>query len=122
TGARMSTRAGSLARTGGPARRDAPLVANLRRAGAVVIGKANLSEWANIRSSRSSSGWSGRGRQTRNPHVLDRTPSGSSSGSGAGVAAGFAALAIGTETDGPIISPANAHGGGGHPPAPGVVQ
>ena len=122
TGDRMLTTAGSLAMTGAPAPRDAPLVANLRRAGAVLIGKANLSEWANIRSSRSSSGWSGRGRQTRNPHVLDRTPSGSSSGSGAGVAAGFAALAIGTETDGSIISPANANGVVGIKPTVGVVS
>ncbi|HSS59929.1 MAG TPA: amidase [Candidatus Limnocylindrales bacterium] len=122
TGDRMLTTAGSLAMTGAPATGDAPLVARLRRAGAVLIGKANLSEWANIRSSRSSSGWSGRGRQTRNPHVLDRTPSGSSSGSGAGVAAGFAAFAIGTETDGSIISPANANGVVGIKPGAGVVS
>jgi amidase len=122
TGDRMLTTAGSLAMTGAPAPRDAPLVTRLRRAGAVLIGKANLSEWANIRSSRSSSGWSGRGRQTRNPHVLDRTPSGSSSGSGVGVAAGYAALAIGTETDGSIISPASANGVIGMKPGVGIVS
>lgn len=122
TGDRMLTTAGSLAMTGAPAPRDAPLVANLRRAGAVLIGKANLSEWANIRSSRSSSGWSGRGRQTRNPHVLDRTPSGSSSGSGVAAAAGYAAITIGTETDGSIISPSNANGIVGIKPGVGVVS
>ncbi|TMC83814.1 MAG: amidase, partial [Chloroflexi bacterium] len=108
--------------TGAPALRDAPLVARLRRAGAVVIGKTNLSEWANIRSNRSSSGWSGRGRQTHNPHVLDRTPSGSSSGSGVAAAAGFAAFAIGTETDESIISPSSANGIVGIKPGVGVVS
>ncbi|HET7339098.1 MAG TPA: amidase [Candidatus Dormibacteraeota bacterium] len=122
TGDRMLTTAGSLAMTGAPAPKDAPLVAQLRRAGAVLIGKANLSEWANIRSSRSSSGWSGRGRQTRNPHVLDRTPSGSSSGSGVAAAAGYAAITIGTETDGSIISPSNASGIVGIKPGVGVVS
>jgi len=122
TGDQMLTTAGSLAMTGAPALRDAPLVARLRRAGAVVMGKTNLSEWANIRSSRSSSGWSGRGRQTRNPHVLDRTPSGSSSGSGVAAAAGFAAFAIGTETDGSIISPSTANGIVGIKPGVGVVS
>lgn len=122
TGDHMLTTAGSLAMTGAPAHGDAPLVARLRRAGAVLIGKTNLSEWANIRSSRSSSGWSGRGRQTRNPHVLDRTPSGSSSGSGVAAAAGFAAITIGTETDGSIISPSSANGIVGMKPAVGVVS
>jgi amidase len=122
TGDRMLTTAGSLAMTGAPAPRDAPLVARLRSAGAVLIGKTNLSEWANIRSSRSSSGWSGRGRQTRNPHVLDRTPSGSSSGSGVAAAAGFAALTIGTETDGSIVSPSSANGIVGMKPAVGLVS
>ena len=122
TGDGMLTTAGSLAMTGAPALRDAPLVARLRRAGAVVIGKTNLSEWANIRSSRSSSGWSGRGRQTHNPHVLDRTPSGSSSGSGVAAAAGFAAFTIGTETDGSIISPSSANGIVGIKPGVGVVS
>ena len=122
TGDRMLTTAGSLAMTGAPAPRDAPLVARLRSAGAVLIGKTNLSEWANIRSSRSSSGWSGRGRQTRNPHVLDRTPSGSSSGSGVAAAAGYAALTIGTETDGSIISPSSHNGIVGIKPGVGVVS
>jgi amidase len=122
TGDGMLTTAGSLAMIGAPALRDAPLVARLRRAGAVVIGKTNLSEWANIRSSRSSSGWSGRGRQTHNPHVLDRTPSGSSSGSGVGAAAGFGAFAIGTETDGSIVSPSSANGIVGIKPGVGVVS
>jgi amidase len=122
TGDRMLTTAGSLAMTGAAAPRDAPLVARLRRAGAVLIGKTNLSEWANARSSRSSSGWSGRGRQTRNPHVLDRTPSGSSSGSGVAAAAGYAAITIGTETDGSIVSPSSANGIVGMKPAVGVVS
>jgi len=122
TGDRMLTTAGSLAMTGAPAARDAPLVARLRRAGAVLIGKTNLSEWANARSTRSSSGWSGRGRQTRNPHVLDRSPGGSSSGSGVAAAAGFAAITIGTETDGSIVSPASANGVVGLKPGVGVVS
>jgi amidase len=122
TGDRMLTTAGSLAMTGAPAARDAPLVARLRRAGAVLMGKTNLSEWANARSSRSSSGWSGRGRQTRNPHFLDRTPSGSSSGSGVAAAAGFAAITIGTETDGSIVSPSSACGIVGIKPGVGVVS
>lgn len=122
TGDRMLTTAGSLAMTGAPAPRDSPLVARLRRAGAVLIGKTNLSEWANARSTRSSSGWSGRGRQTRNPHVLDRTPSGSSSGSGVAAAAGFGAITIGTETDGSIVSPASVNGIVGIKPGVGVVS
>ena len=122
TGDRMLTTAGSLAMTGAPAPKDAPLVARLRLAGAVLIGKTNLSEWANIRSKRSCSGWSGRGRQTRNPHVLDRTPSGSSSGSGVAAAAGFAAITIGTETDGSIISPSSANGIVGIKPGVGTVS
>lgn len=122
TGDGMLTTAGSLAMTGAPAPRDAPLVAQLRRSGAVLIGKTNLSEWANIRAKRSCSGWSGRGRQTRNPHVLDRTPSGSSSGSGVAAAAGFAALTVGTETDGSIVSPSTASGIVGLKPGVGVVS
>ena len=122
TGDRMLTTAGSLAMTGAPAARDAPLVARLRRAGAVLIGKTNLSEWANARSNRSSSGWSGRGRQTRNPHYVDRTPSGSSSGSGVAAAAGFAAITIGTETDGSIVSPSSMNGIVGIKPGVGVVS
>jgi amidase len=122
TGDRMLTTAGSLAMTGAPAARDAPLVAGLRRSGAVLLGKTNLSEWANARSFRSASGWSGRGRQTRNPHALDRTPSGSSSGSGAAAAAGYAAITIGTETDGSIVSPSNVNGIVGMKPGFGVVS
>src|SRR5689334_5173477 len=122
TGDRMLTTAGSLAMTAAPAGRDAPLVAKLRRAGAVLIGKTNLSEWANARSTRSASGWSGRGRQTRNPHVLDRSPSGSSSGSGVAAAAGYAAITIGTETDGSIVSPSSANGIVGIKPGVGVVS
>ena len=122
TGDRMLTTAGSLAMTRAPAPRDAPVVARLRAAGAVLIGKTNLSEWANFRSTRSSSGWSGRGRQTRNPHVLDRSPGGSSSGSGVAAAAGYAAIAIGTETDGSIVSPASANGVVGMKPGLGVVS
>jgi amidase len=122
TGDRMLTTAGSMAMTGAPAQRDAPVVARLRAAGAVLIGKTNLSEWANFRSTRSSSGWSGRGGQTRNPHVLDRSPGGSSSGSGAAAAAGYAAITIGTETDGSIVSPASANGVVGMKPGLGVVS
>ncbi len=102
---RMQTTGGSLALVGSRVPRDAFVVQQLRRAGAIILGKANLSEWANFRSDPSSSGWSGRGGQTRNPYVLDRTPCGSSSGSGAAIAAGLAAAALGTETDGSIICP-----------------
>src|SRR5256714_9482145 len=105
TAFRMSTSAGSLALEGSVPRRDAFLVERLRAAGAVLLGKANLSEWANFRSTHSSSGWSGRGGQCRNPYALDRTPSGSSSGSAVAVAASLCAAAIGTETDGSIVSP-----------------
>jgi len=122
TGDRMLTTAGSLALTAAPAPRDADVIARLRAAGCVILGKTNLSEWANFRSTRSASGWSGRGRQTRNPHVLDRTPSGSSSGSAAAVAAGLAAAAIGTETDGSIISPSNANGVVGFKPTVGLIS
>ncbi|MEZ4376934.1 MAG: amidase [Gemmatimonadales bacterium] len=120
TGDRMQTTAGSLALVGAPAPRDAFLVGRLRAAGAVVLGKTNLSEWANFRSSRSSSGWSSRGGQTRNPHVLDRNPCGSSSGSGAAVAASLCAIAIGTETDGSIVCPASANGVVGLKPTVGL--
>ncbi|MDR3083719.1 MAG: amidase [Streptomyces sp.] len=117
----MSTTAGSLALAGPPASEDAPAVARLREAGALLLGKTNLSEFANWRSTHSVSGWSGVGGQTHNPHVLDRTPSGSSSGSGAAVAAALAAAAIGTETDGSIVSPANANGVCGLKPTVGAV-
>jgi amidase len=103
---KMMTTAGSLALVGHHADRDAHVVGRLRDAGAVLLGKTNLSEWANFRSSRSSSGWSSRGGQTRNPYALDRTPGGSSSGSAVAVACGFCVAAIGTETDGSIVSPA----------------
>src|SRR6266511_614404 len=94
---RLHTSAGSLALTGSRPKRDATVVERLRNAGAVILGKTNLSEWSNIRSPHSSSGWSGRGGQTRNPYALDRSPSGSSSGSAAAVAANLAAAALGTE-------------------------
>src|SRR5699024_9784587 len=122
TGDKMLTTAGSLAMTGAPAPRDATVAAKLRQAGAVILGKTNLSEWANFRSTRSSSGWSGRGGLTRNPYVLDRSACGSSSGSGAAVAAGFATVAIGTETDGSIICPAAANGIVGLKPTLGLVS
>ncbi len=109
TGDRMSTAAGSLALEGTRASEDAHLVARLRAAGAVILGKANLSEWANFRSRESSSGWSARGGQGRNPYVLDRSPCGSSSGSAAAVAASYAPLAVGTETNGSIMCPASAN-------------
>ncbi len=119
---RMQTTAGSLALEGNIAARDAFLVERLRAAGAVILAKANLSEWANFRSTRSSSGWSGRGRQCRNPYVLDRNPSGSSSGSAVAVSANFCPVAVGTETDGSIVSPANACGIVGIKPTLGLVS
>ena len=103
---KMQTTAGSLALEGNMAARDAFIVRQLRKAGAVILGKTNLSEWANFRGKRSVSGWSSRGGLTRNPYALDRSACGSSSGSGAAVAANFCAAAIGTETDGSIICPA----------------
>src|SRR6185436_16734373 len=102
--------------------RDAFLVERLRAAGMVILGKTNLSEWANFRSSRSISGWSGRGGQTLNPHVLDRNPSGSSSGSAVAVAAGYVAVAVGSETDGSILSPASVCGIVGIKPTVGLVS
>jgi len=122
TGDRMQTTAGSLALIGVPAPADAPLVARLRAAGMLLLGKTNLSEWANFRSSRSSGGWSARGRQCRNPHVLDRSPCGSSSGSAVAVAAGLVPVAVGTETDGSIICPSSANGVVGIKPAVGLVS
>ena len=121
TADRMRTTAGSLALLGSTPAADAPVAARLRAAGAVILGKTNLSEWANFRSQRSSSGWSGRGGQCRNPHVLDRTPSGSSSGSAAATAAGLCAAALGTETDGSIISPSHACGVVGFKPTVGMT-
>lgn len=119
---RMSTTAGSLALAGSIAPRDAFLVEQLRAAGAVILGKTNLSEWANFRGDRSTSGWSGRGGQTRNPYALDRNPSGSSSGSAVAVAANLCAVAIGTETDGSILSPATMNGIVGFKPTVGLVS
>ncbi len=122
TAAPLHTSAGSLVFGGASPGADAPLVRALRDAGAIVIGKANLSEWANFRGTRSSSGWSALGGQTRNPHALDRTPGGSSSGSGAAVAARLVPLAVGTETDGSIICPAAACGVAGLKPTLGLVS
>ncbi len=118
----MPTTAGSLALVDNAPGRDAPLVARLREAGAVILGKTNLSEWANIRSSNSTSGWSAVGGLTRNPHALDRNTCGSSSGSGAAVAAGLAPAAIGTETDGSITCPAALNGIVGFKPTVGLVS
>lgn len=122
TGDKMLTTAGSLALVKAPSPTDAPLVEAMRKAGAVILGKTNLSEFANIRSRASSSGWSSRGGLTRNPHNLSRTASGSSSGSAAAVAAGFAPIAIGTETNGSIVSPANACGIVGFKPSRGKIS
>jgi amidase len=122
TGDRMLTTAGSLALVGAPAPQDAALVTRLRKAGAVILGKANLSEWADFRSSHASSGWTGRGGQTRNPYALDRNPCGSSSGSAAAVAAGLVPVAVGTETDGSIICPASMNGIVGIKPTLGLVS
>ena len=122
TADRMMTTAGSLALDGWYAPKDAPLVARLRAAGAVILGKTNLSEWANFRSSHACSGWSGRGGQTRNPYALDRTPSGSSSGLAVAVAANLCAVAVGTETDGSIVSPASINGIVGLKPTVGLVS
>ncbi len=122
TGDRQLTTAGSLALAGAPAPRDAEIVRRLRDAGAVILGKTNLTEWANIRSTRASSGWSAVGGLTRNPHVLDRTPCGSSSGSGVAVAAGMVVAAIGSETDGSIVCPASVNGIVGFKPTLGFVS
>jgi amidase len=116
------TTAGSQALAGNMTGRDAPLIARLREAGGVVLGKTNLSEWANIRSLSSTSGWSGVGGLTRNPHAIDRNACGSSSGSGAAIAAGFAWAAIGTETDGSITCPASVNGIVGFKPTVGLVS
>ncbi|BDU15775.1 amidase [Lysobacter auxotrophicus] len=118
----MANSAGSLALASHHPRTDAFVVARLREAGAVILGKTNLSEWANFRSSRSSSGWSARGGQTRNPYALDRSPCGSSSGSGAAVAASLAAAAVGTETDGSIVCPSSVAGLVGIKPTVGLVS
>ncbi|MDX6271224.1 MAG: amidase [Acidobacteriota bacterium] len=122
TADRMQTTAGSLALAGTHAPRDAFVAARLREAGAVILGKTNLSEWANFRSTHSTSGWSGRGGQTRNPYAVDRNPCGSSSGSGVAVAANFAAAAVGTETDGSIVCPSSASSLVGIKPTLGLVS
>ena len=123
TADKMRTTAGSLALLDAPTpRQDAFLVQQLRSAGAVILGKTNLSEWANFRSEKSSSGWSGRGGQTHNPYILDRNPCGSSSGSGAAMAANLAAIAVGTETDGSIICPSATCGIVGIKPTLGLVS
>lgn len=122
TAGQMQTTAGSLALSGHVAAQDAFLAARLRAAGAIILGKANLSEWANFRSSRSSSGWSSRGGQTNNPYALDRNPCGSSSGSAVAVSANFCAAAIGTETDGSIVCPSHTNGIVGLKPTLGLVS
>lgn len=121
TADRMTTTAGSLALEGSIAARDSFVAERLRASGAVILGKTNLSEWANFRSTHSVSGWSGRGRQTLNPYALDRNPSGSSSGSGAAVAASFCAVAVGTETDGSVTAPASVNGAVGIKPTVGLI-
>lgn len=118
----LPTTAGSLALRDNDTGRDAPIIARLREAGAIILGKTNLSEWANFRSTSSISGWSGLGGQTRNPHSLDRSPCGSSSGSGVAVAAGLAPLAIGTETNGSIMCPASMNGIVGIKPTVGLLS
>ncbi|MEM9672516.1 MAG: amidase [Bacteroidota bacterium] len=122
TADQMQTTAGSLALEGSPPAQDAFLVEQIRAAGAVLLGKTNLSEWANFRSTRSSSGWSGRGGQVKNPYVLDRNPCGSSSGSGVAVAANLCTVAIGTETNGSIVCPSQANGIVGIKPTVGLVS
>ncbi len=122
TADKMATTAGSLALVGARPPKDAFIVERLRKAGAVLLGKTNLSEWANIRSNNSTSGWSGRGGLTRNPYALDRNTSGSSAGSAAAVAASLCAAAVGTETDGSIVSPSSVNGIVGLKPTVGLVS
>jgi amidase len=122
TGDMMQTTAGSFALLGKPALRDSTVAANLRAGGAVILGKTNLSEWANFRSFESVSGWSGRGGQTNNPYGINRNPCGSSSGSGAATSANFATVSFGTETDGSIVCPANANGVVGIKPTVGLTS
>jgi amidase len=122
TADKMMTTAGSLALVGSKPLEDSFLVQKLRSAGAVILGKTNLSEWANIRSSHSTSGWSGRGGLTRNPYVLDRNPCGSSSGTGSGISANLAAVGIGTETDGSIVCPSSSNGLAGIKPTVGLIS
>jgi len=122
TGDRMQTTAGSFALLGKPAGQDSTVAANLRAGGAVILGKTNLSEWANFRSFESVSGWSGRGGQTNNPYGINRNPCGSSSGSAAAVSSNFTAVSFGTETDGSIVCPANANGVVGIKPTVGLTS
>jgi amidase len=122
TADQMQTTAGSLALVGSKPAQDSAVARKLRQAGAVVLGKTNLSEWANIRSTHSTSGWSGRGGQTKNPYALHRNPCGSSSGSGAAVAANLCTIAVGTETDGSIVCPASANGIAGIKPTLGLIS
>jgi len=122
TADRMMTTAGSLALVGSKPPEDSYLAQKLRSAGAVILGKTNLSEWANIRSSHSTSGWSGRGGLTRNPYALDRNPCGSSSGTGAGISANLCAVGIGTETDGSIVCPSSSNGLAGIKPTVGLIS
>jgi amidase len=122
TADRMETTAGSLALVGSKPPKDSFVAQKLRAAGAVILAKTNLSEWANIRSSHSTSGWSGRGGLTRNPYALDRNPCGSSSGTGAGISANLAAIGIGTETDGSIVCPSSLNGLAGIKPTVGLVS
>ena len=122
TSDRMSTTAGSLALVGSHPPKDAYVAAQLRKAGAVILGKTNLSEWANIRSSHSTSGWSGRGGLTRNPYALDRNPCGSSSGTGAAVSANLSVAGVGTETDGSVVCPSSSNGLAGLKPTVGLVS
>ncbi|PYS90419.1 MAG: amidase [Acidobacteria bacterium] len=122
TADRMKTTAGSLALAASTPPRDSFAAERLRAAGAVIIGKTNLSEWANFRSSHATSGWSGRGRQTRNPYVLDRNPCGSSSGSGVAVAANLCTVAVGTETDGSVVCPSSANSLVGIKPTLGLIS
>lgn len=122
TADRMQTSAGSLAMVGNIASNDAYVVKRLREAGAIIIGKTNLSEWANFRSTQSSSGWSGRGGQTKNPYFLDHNPCGSSAGSGVAVSANLCVVAVGTETDGSIVCPASVNGIVGIKPTVGLVS
>jgi amidase len=119
---RMTTTAGSLALGGSSPVQDSTVAKKLREAGAVILGKTNLSEWANFRSSHSTSGWSGRGGQTKNPYVLDRNPCGSSSGTGAAVAANLSAIGVGSETDGSVVCPSNANALVGIKPTVGLVS
>lgn len=122
TGDTMQTTAGSLSMVGNIASQDAFILKKLRDAGAIIIGKTNLSEWANFRSSKSSSGWSGRGGQTKNPYILDHNPCGSSAGSGVAVSANLCVVAIGTETDGSIVCPASVNGIVGIKPTVGLIS